>query len=111
MEIQPHGCCFEDYVLHLRLLVASVAGSPAGGRVGAFPALDLVVRCLSTSGALIELWCPGTRCLSPVPSTLRRLETLSVFLGFEVLDLGLFLPLLVAPSLEGPQRGPTRFCG
>ena len=37
MEIQPLGCCFDDCVLHLRLLVASVAGSPAGGRVRAFP--------------------------------------------------------------------------
>ena len=37
MEIQPHGCCFDACVLRLRLLVASVAGSPAGGRVGAFP--------------------------------------------------------------------------
>ena len=37
MEIQPLGCCFDDCVLHLLLLVASVVGSLAGGRVGAFP--------------------------------------------------------------------------
>ena len=37
MEIQPHGCCFDACVLRLRLLVASVAGSPAGSRVGVFP--------------------------------------------------------------------------
>ena len=37
MEIQPLGCCFDGCVLRLRLLVASVAGSPAGGRDGAFP--------------------------------------------------------------------------
>ena len=37
MEIQPLGCCFDGCVLRLRLLVASVPGSPAGGRVGAFP--------------------------------------------------------------------------
>ena len=29
MEIQPHGCCFDDCVLHLRLLVASVASLPS----------------------------------------------------------------------------------
>ena len=44
--------------------------------------LDLVVRCSSTSGAEIEFWHPGTLCWSPVHSTLRRLENLSVFLGF-----------------------------
>ena len=82
MEMQPLGCCFVGWVLRLRLPVASVAGSPAGGRDGAFLTLDLVVRCSSTSGAEIEFWRPGTLCWSPVPSTLRRLENLSVFLGF-----------------------------
>ena len=82
MEMQPLGCCFIGWVLRLRLLFASVAGSPAGGRDGAFLTLDLVVRCSSTSGAEIEFWRPGTLCWSPVPSTLRRLENLSVFLGF-----------------------------
>ena len=79
--------------------------------LGRFLTLDLVVRCSSTSGAEIEFWCPGTLCWSPVPSTLRRLENLSVFLGLEVMDPVFFLPLLVAPSLEAPQRGPARFCG
>ena len=82
MEMQPLGCCFFGWVLRLRLLVASVAGSPAGGCDGAFLTLDLVVRCSSTSGAEIEFWRPGTLCWSPVPSTLRRLENLSDFLGF-----------------------------
>ena len=50
--------------------------------MGRFLMLDLVVRCSSTSGALIEFWRPGTLCWSPVPSTLRQLENLSVFLGF-----------------------------
>ena len=77
MEMQPLGCCFVGWVLRLRLLVASVAGSPAGGRDGALLTLDLVVRCSSTSGAEIEFWRPGTLCWSPVPSTLRRLENLS----------------------------------
>ena len=66
--------------LCLRLLVASVAGSPAGGRVGVFLTLDLVVRCSSTSGAGIEFWCPGTLCGSPVPYTPWRLGNLSIFL-------------------------------
>ena len=50
--------------------------------LGRFLTLNLVVRCSSTSGAVIEFWCPGTRCWSPVPSTLRQLENLSIFLGF-----------------------------
>ena len=108
MEIQPLGCCFVGCVLRLRLLIAAVAGSLAGGRDEAFLMLDLVVRCSSTSGAEIEFWRPGTLCWSPVPSTLRRLENLSVF---EVMDPVFFLPLLVAHSLEAPQRVPARFCG
>ena len=50
--------------------------------LGRFLTLDLVVRCSSTSGAEIEFWRPGTLCWSPVHSTLRRSENLSVFLGF-----------------------------
>ena len=79
-------------------------------RWAVFLTLDLVIRCSSTSGAEFEFWCPGTLCGSPVPSTLRRLEILSIFLEFEVMDPVFFLPLLVAPSLEAPQRGPARFC-
>ena len=30
--------------------------------------------------------------------------------SFEVMDPVFFLPLLVAPSLEAPQRGPAHFC-
>ena len=80
MEIQPHGCCFDVCVLCLRLLVASVAGFLAGGRVGVFLTLDLVVRRSSTSGAGIEFWCSGTLCGSPVPYTPWRLGNLSIFL-------------------------------
>ena len=50
--------------------------------MGRFLMLDLVVRCSSTSGAEVEFWRPGTLCWSPVHSTLRLLENLSVFLGF-----------------------------
>ena len=55
--------------------------------MGRFLTLDLVVRCSSTSGAEIEFWCPGTLCWSPVPSVLRQLENLSVFLGFSRLRI------------------------
>ena len=68
--------------------------------LGHFLTLDLVARCSSTSGAVIEFWCPGTRCWSPVPSTLRRVGTFSVFLGFEVLDPG-FLPPTSGRSFIG----------
>ena len=68
--------------------------------LGCFLTLDLVVRCSSTSGAVIEFWFPGTRCWSPVPYTLRRLGTFSVFLGFEVLDPG-FLPPTSGRSFIG----------
>ena len=50
--------------------------------LGRFLTLDLVVHCSSTSGAEIEFWRRGTLCWSPVHSTLRRLENLSVFLSF-----------------------------
>ena len=82
VEIQPLGCCFDGCVLRLRLLVASVPGSPAGGHVGAFPDARSGRRCSSTSGAEIEFWCPGILCWSPVHSTLRQLVNLSVFRGF-----------------------------
>ena len=112
MENQPLGCCFDGFVLRLRLLVASVPGLPAGGRDGACLALDQIVRCLSSSGAefrVLASWgpllVPGSLCS---PAT----EKLSFFLGsFEVVDGVFFLPLLVAPSLEAPQRGPACFCG
>ena len=75
MEIQPLGCCFDGFVLRLRLLVASVLGSPAGGRDGACLTLDQVVRCSSASGAEFGCWPPGAICWSPVCFTLRLLKT------------------------------------
>ena len=60
MEIQPLECCFDGCVLRLRLLVASVPGSLAGGRDGTCLMLDLVVRCSSTSGA-----CSSSGVLGP----------------------------------------------
>ena len=106
------------WVLLRRLCLASAppcrfrASSPVGGRDGACLPLDRVVRCSSTGGAEFEFWRPGTLCWSPVRFTLRQLENLSVFLSFfEVMAPFFFLPLLVAPSLEAPQRGPARFCG
>ena len=55
MEIQPLGCCFDGCASRLRLLVASVSGSPAGGRNGACLPLDHVVRCSSASGAVVRV--------------------------------------------------------
>ena len=79
MEIQPLGCCFDGFGFRLRLLVASVPGSTAGGRDGACLTLDQVVYCSSTSGAVFEFWRPGTLCWSLVRSTPRQLENLSDF--------------------------------
>ena len=50
--------------------------------LGRFLTLNLAARCSSTSGAEIEFWRPGILCWSPVHSTLRQLENLSVYLGF-----------------------------
>ena len=110
MEIQPLGCCFNGCLLRLRLLVASVPSSPANGRDGEFPPLELVVRCSSTSGAEIVLasWNPllvSSSLYSPATGKPLCLQL------FEVMDLVFFLPLLGAPSLEAPQRGPACFCG
>ena len=106
MEIQPLGCCF---VLRLRLLVASVPGSPAGGRDGACLTFDPVVRARllvvpsSSSGVLGPLLVPGS--LYSLAT-----ENLSFFLcSFEVVDGVFFLQLLAAPLLEVPQRGPAHF--
>ena len=69
-------------VLRLRLLVASVAGSPASGRVGAFPGAR------SGRSLLVHYWCRDRVLASWDPllvsssSTLRQLENLSVVLGF-----------------------------
>ena len=109
MEIQPLGCCFDGFGLRLRLLVASVPGSPAGGRDWACLALDQVVRCSSTSGAEFEFWGPLL-----VPSLLYSPATgkpLCLPRFFEVLASVFFLPLLVALSLEAPQCGPAASVG
>ena len=85
MEIQPLGCCF---VLSLRLLVAFVPGSPAGGRNGECLTFDHVVRGSSTSGAEFEFWRPGTLCWFPVRSTLRQLKSSRSSLDHSRLLLG-----------------------
>ena len=76
--------------------------------MGRFLTLDLVVRCSSTSGAVIEFWCPWDPLL--VSSSLYSPATgkpLGLPRFFEVMDPVFFLPLLVAPSLEAPQRVPA----
>ena len=98
MEIQPLGCCFDGFVLRAWF----------AGRWLQWGVPDARSGCSSTSGAEFEFWRPGTLCWSPVRSTLRQLENLLVFLGFfQVMAPVFFLPLLVAPSLEAPQRGPA----
>ena len=102
MENQPLGCCFDGFVLCLRLLVASVPCSPADG---ACLALDQVVHCSSASGAECRVLASGGPLLVPGSLYSPATENLSFFLGsFEVVDGVFFFPLLVAPSLEAPQR-------
>ena len=81
------GAASTTFGLRLRLLVASVPGSPADGHDWTCLALDQVVGCSSTSGAVFEFWRSGILCWSPVRSTLRQLENLSVFLDFSRLWL------------------------
>ena len=88
MEIQPLGCCFDGFVLRLRLLVASAPGSPAGGRDGACLMLDQVVRDLSASGAEFKFWRPGALCWFQVRSTLRQLKTSRSSSGLSRLLMG-----------------------
>ena len=72
MENQPLWCCF---VLRLRLLVASVPGSPASGRDGACLLLDQVVRCSSASGAVVRVLAYWGPLLVPGSFTLRQLKS------------------------------------
>ena len=48
---------------------------------------------------------------SPVLSSRHLGSTTGLPRFFEVMDQVFFRPLLVAPSLEAPQRGSARFCG
>ena len=93
--------------MRLRLLVASVPGSSAGGRDGACLPLDHVVRCSSASGAVVRVLASWGPLLVPGSFDSPTTEILS----FEVVvEWFFFLPLLVAPSLEAPQRVPACFC-
>ena len=55
--------------------------------------------------------CHRWRFPSPVLSSRRPGSTSGVPRFFEVMDQVFFRPLLVAPSLEAPQRGSAYFCG
>ena len=80
MEIQPLWCCFEGFVLRLHLLVASVPGSPAGGRVGACLLLDHVVCCSSSSGPVVRVLTSWGPLLVPSSFDSPATEILSFFL-------------------------------
>ena len=85
MENQPLWCCFEGFVLRLRLLVASVPGSPAGGCNGACLPLDHVVHCSSASGAVVRVLTSWGPLLVPGSFDSLATEILSFFLdSFEV---------------------------
>ena len=85
MEIQPLWCCFDSFVLHLRLLVASVPGLLPGGRNGACLLLDQVVRCSSASGAEVRVLASWGPLLVSGSIYSPATEILSFFLdSFEV---------------------------
>ena len=104
MKIPPHGCGFDACVLCLRLLVASVAGSPAGGRVGVFLTLDMVVRCSSTSGVGIESGVLGLSVGLQFPVLPGVWET-SLSSSFEVMDPVFFLPTSGRSFIGGTSAG------
>ena len=79
------SCCFEGFVLCLRLLVASVPSSPAGGRDGTCLLLNQVVCCSSTSGAVFRVLASWGPLLVPGSIYSPATEILSFFLdSFEV---------------------------
>ena len=55
--------------------------------------------------------CHRRRSPSPCLLLVVGRSTIGLPQFFEVMDPVFFLPLLVAPSLEAPQRGPACFCG
>ena len=110
MEIQPHGCCFDacscvyaSLSLPWPVLRPAVALGCSWRSIWLFVARPLVVPG-SSSGVLG----PSVGLQFPVlPGVWETYRSSS----FEVMDPVFLLPLLVAPSLEAPQRGPARFCG
>ena len=101
MEIQTLACCFDGCVLRLRLLVASVPGSPAGGRDGACLPLDHVVRCSSSSGAMVRFLASWGPLLVPGSFDSPATGILSFFLdSFEVV-FEWFLPPTAGRSFIG----------
>ena len=86
-------------VWRLRLLVASVPGSPAGGRDRECLQLDLVICCSSACGAEFRVLASGGPLLVPCSLYCPATEILSFFLeSFEVVDEG-FLPPTAGRSL------------
>ena len=101
MENQPLWCCFEGFVLRLRLLIASVPGLPAGRRDWACLQLDLVVRCSSAGGAEFRVLASWGPLLVPGSLYSPATEILLFFLGsFKVVDEG-FLPPTAGRSFIG----------
>ena len=101
MENQPLWCCFEGFVLRLRLLIASVPGSLAGGRDRACLPLYLVVRCSFAGGAEFRVLASWGPLLVPGSLYSPATEILLFFLGFfEVVDEG-FLPPTAGRSFIG----------
>ena len=87
--------------MRLRLLVASVPGSPAGGRDRACLLLDLVVRCSSADGAEFRVLASWGPLLVPGSLYSPAMEILSFFLvAFEVVGEG-FLPPTAGRSFIG----------
>ena len=92
--------------MRLRLRIASVPGSPAGGRDRACLPLDLVVRCSSAGGVEFRVLASWGPLLVPGSLYSPATEILSFFLGsFEVVDEG-----ILPPTADRSFIGGTSAC-
>ena len=92
--------------MRLRLLVASVISSPAGGRNGACLPLDQVVRCSSASGAVVRVLAYWGPLLVPGSIYSPATEILSFFLD----SFGVVVSGFPPPTASRSFNGGTSAC-
>ena len=97
-------CLLELVVL---LLCLACLGLCSVRWISALVGVSVARPVVGSTGEKCHRW----RFPSPVPSSRRPGSSTGLPRFFEVMDQVFFRPLLVAPSLEAPQRGCARFCG